>query len=90
MKKLIWFVLISLLLLSLGFTATAGGNLVLDWWTVDGGGGVSSGGDYTMAGTIGQADAGMLGGGNYALQGGFWGFASTGGTIYLPMIHRGP
>jgi hypothetical protein len=44
----------------------------LDWWTVDGGGGTSTGGVYTVSGTIGQPDAGVMSGGNYSLTGGFW------------------
>jgi hypothetical protein len=47
----------------------------IDWYTVDGGGGTSSGGAYTLSGTIGQPDAGTLAGGNYLLEGGFWGGA---------------
>jgi hypothetical protein len=46
----------------------------IDWYTVDGGGGTSGGGNYTLSGTIGQSDAATtpLSGGNYTLQGGFW------------------
>jgi hypothetical protein len=44
----------------------------IDWWTVDGGGGVSDGGEYTLQGTIGQPDAGSINGGDYTLDGGFW------------------
>src|SRR5207253_9256822 len=44
----------------------------IDWFTIDGGGGTSSGGNYTLSGTIGQPDAGTLSGGNYTLEGGFW------------------
>ena len=46
----------------------------ISWWTVDGGGGVSqsTGGEYTLQGTIGQADAGSSQGGDYGLEGGFW------------------
>jgi len=44
----------------------------IDWYTIDGGGGTSSGGSYTLSGTIGQPDAGTLSGGNYTLKGGFW------------------
>ena len=46
----------------------------IDWYTVDGGGGTSTGGNYTLSGTIGQSDAATttLSGGNYTLQGGFW------------------
>jgi hypothetical protein len=50
-------------------------NYKIDWYTIDGGGGTSSGGGYTLIGTIGQPDAGMLAGGNYSLYGGFWGGA---------------
>jgi hypothetical protein len=44
----------------------------IDWHTIDGGGGTSSGGTYTLSGTIGQPDAGTMTGGDYTLQGGFW------------------
>jgi hypothetical protein len=44
----------------------------IDWFKVAGGGGVSTGGVYSVSGTIGQPDAGSLSGNNYALQGGFW------------------
>ena len=47
----------------------------LDWWTVDGGGGTSTGGQYSLSGTIGQPDAGITSGGSYTLLGGFWGVA---------------
>jgi hypothetical protein len=44
----------------------------LDWSTLDSGGGQSSGGAYTVAGTIGQTDTTKLTGGAYTLTGGFW------------------
>jgi hypothetical protein len=44
----------------------------LDWWTIDGGGGASTGGVYTVEGTVGQPEAGQLSGGAFALTGGFW------------------
>ena len=41
--------------------------------TVDGGGAVqSSGGAYTLSGTIAQPDAGLASAGAYVLTGGFW------------------
>ena len=47
---------------------------VVDWFTIDGGGGTSSGGSFSVTGTIGQPDAGQpLSGGPYSLVGGFWG-----------------
>jgi hypothetical protein len=45
----------------------------IDWFTVDGGGGTSTGGVYAVSGTIGQPDAGaVMTGGPYSLSGGFW------------------
>jgi hypothetical protein len=45
----------------------------IDWSTIDGGGGTSTGGVYSVTGTIGQPDAGAtMSGGNYSLDGGFW------------------
>jgi hypothetical protein len=51
-------------------------NYTIAWFTIDGGGGASTGGLYSVSGTIGQPDAGStMSGGNYALQGGFWSIA---------------
>ena len=45
----------------------------IDWYKVAGGGGTSTGGTYTVNGTIGQPDAsGAMSGGNYSVTGGFW------------------
>jgi formylglycine-generating enzyme required for sulfatase activity len=45
----------------------------MDWYTIDGGGGQSAGGQYVLTGTIGQPDAGYLeAGSSYELLGGFW------------------
>ncbi len=71
----------TLFLLSLlALSATGGGlrvgaqNYSLDWGKVAGGGGTSTGGVYTVSGTIGQADAStaVMSGGNFTLTGGFW------------------
>ena len=64
----------------------------LSWSTVDGGGETfSSGGVYTLGGTAGQPDAGLLTGGSYTLGGGFWGggtVAAPEDVIYLPLVTR--
>jgi len=63
----------------------------LNWWTVDGGGQTfSSGNGYTLGGTAGQADAGVLSGGGYTVGGGFWGGAAAVDTqkVYLPLVLR--
>ena len=53
------------------FTAPAQ-SFSIDWFTIDGGG-TSTGGVYSVSGTIGQPDAGeTMIGGNYSLTGGFW------------------
>lgn len=44
----------------------------LNWSTIDGGGGRSSGGQYVLTGTIGQPDAAYSSSGNYQVLGGFW------------------
>ena len=47
----------------------------------------STGGAYSLGGTIGQSDAGLLAGPGYQLSGGFW----TGSglyRVYLPVILR--
>jgi hypothetical protein len=51
-----------------------GGVYSIPWSTIDGGGVInSSGGTYTLSGTIGQPDAGAtMTGGSYSLTGGFW------------------
>src|SRR5262245_32731291 len=45
----------------------------LSWRTIDGGGAMfSTGGSFTLGGTIGQPDAGRVSGGAFSLSGGFW------------------
>jgi len=44
----------------------------LSWYTIDGGGGKSSAGQYTVMGTIAQHDVAYSAGGDYELLGGFW------------------
>jgi hypothetical protein len=63
----------------------------LPWWTVDGGGGTSAGGAYSLSGTIGQPDAGLMSGGDYTLGGGFWGggeLQAAQSFVYLPITTR--
>ena len=66
----------------------------IDWFTIDGGGGTSTGGAYSVSGTIGQPDAGgPITGGNYSLTGGFWvlPFAvQTPGSPTLTIVPFGP
>ena len=70
MKTLTFLVPLALLLAS-PFTAKAP-PYEITWFAIAGGGGTSSGGSYTLSGTIGQSAAGQLTGGSYVLEGGFW------------------
>jgi hypothetical protein len=58
----------------------------LDWHTIDGGGGTSTGGVYAISGTIGQPDAGKLNGGPYSLSGGFWSVTDVIQTPGAPLL----
>ncbi|MDB6108458.1 MAG: hypothetical protein JWR69_208 [Pedosphaera sp.] len=60
--------------LILCFSTTAfAQNYSINWYKIAGGGGTSTGGVYSVSGTIGQHDAGgPMTGGNYSLTGGFW------------------
>src|SRR5882724_2984149 len=62
-------------------------NYSIDWFTIDGGGGTSSGGQYTLSGTIGQPDAGTMSGGNFTLDGGFWGGVFAVQQVGAPTLH---
>jgi hypothetical protein len=45
----------------------------IDWFKIAGGGGTSTGGVYSVSGTIGQPEAGgPLTNGQYSVTGGFW------------------
>jgi hypothetical protein len=63
-----------ILSLLIGLTAcAASAQYSIDWYKISGGGGTSTGGLYSMSGTIGQPDAGgPMSAGNFSLTGGFW------------------
>ena len=64
----------------------------IPWYKVSGGGGTSTGGVYSVSGTIGQPDAsGPLTGGNYSLTGGFWSLyaVQTPGAPLLTITYAG-
>ena len=49
----------------------ARGDYEITWHSIDGGGSTSTGGSYSLIGTIGQADTGISSGNEYVLSGGF-------------------
>jgi hypothetical protein len=83
-------IILVLVIAGVAYAATNGYNN--DWWTVDGGGGTSQGGDYAISGTIGQPDTSpLMSGGEYTVVGGFWGGALTPPSpnlVYLPLVIR--
>ena len=66
--------------------SAAAQNYSIDWFTIDGGGGTSTGGVFSVSGTIGQPDAGAMSGGNYSLVGGFWGIVAAVQTPGAPLL----
>ncbi len=72
MLRINHLVVVILAVLALAASA-ASAQLSLPWYTIDGGGGTSTGGTFTLSGTIGQPDAGgPMTGGTFSLTGGFW------------------
>jgi len=76
-----------LCLLLPGVFAARAQSYSINWYTVDGGGGTSTGGVYSVSGTIGQPDAsGPMSGGNYSVTGGFWSLLSVVQTPGAPVL----
>ncbi len=60
----------------------------INWYKVAGGGGASTGGVYSVSGTIGQHDAGQpMTGGTYSLTGGFWSLIAVVQTPGAPTLY---
>jgi hypothetical protein len=63
----------------------------IDWHTIDGGGGTSTGGVYAVSGTIGQPDAGpTMTNGQYAVTGGFWALPTVVQVTGAPTLQIAP
>ena len=82
------------LLLALPLPAFGQTNYTVDWFTIDGGGGTSTGGSFTLSGSVGQPDAGAaMTGGGFTLVGGFWAApmaVQTPGAPALTVMRAGP
>jgi len=84
MKKLIAHLALLFLLLALPAAAQT---YSINWFTVDGGGGTSTGGVYSVSGTIGQPDAGAtMTNGQFAVTGGFWALPTAVQIIGGPVL----
>jgi hypothetical protein len=59
----------------------------IPWYKISGGGGSSSGGPFTLVGTIGQPAAGMsMSGGNFSVTGGFWSIIAAVQSVGAPTL----
>ena len=78
-------------LFSLGVISLARAQYAIDWSTIDGGGGTSTGGVYSVSGTIGQPDADApMAGGQYSVTGGFWVLPTAVQSSDAPTLFIGP
>jgi hypothetical protein len=64
-------VLLTLLAAAGAGNAQSGGVFDLGWSSIDGGGQTSQGGQFKLAGVVGQPDVGVASGGLFGLSGGF-------------------
>ena len=83
MTRILYAAILNLTLLAVPslVPAQSGGGFDLPWSTIDGGGGMNStGGLFSLSGTIGQPDAQIppvMSGGTFELTGGFWPVANV-------------
>ena len=81
MKRVITTLSLTLIFLisAIALAQSSGVDFAITKSTIDNGGGTSSNGEYTITGTIGQADANpqISTGGEFALAGGFWADATV-------------
>ena len=90
-RNALLFALLLTALTSLTALGQVGGVFDLSWLAFAGGG-ASSGGGYTLAGAIGQAEGGSMAGGAYHLSSGFGAGSGQpsgvppGRSIYLPLV----
>ena len=60
MKTFGFPILLTALLLGVGANSLPAQSYSIDWFTIDGGGGTSTGGVFAVSGTLGQPDAGKI------------------------------
>jgi hypothetical protein len=93
--KIIILMAIGFILLPSVFCLRASGqSYTIDWYKIAGGGGTSTGGTYSVSGTIGQPDAsGAMTGGGYSVTGGYWALINVvqmPGVPKLLIVPNGP
>jgi len=82
-----WRIFVAALAFVMFISIASAQSYSIDWYKISGGGGSSTGGVYSVSGTIGQHDAGeQMTGGSYSLTGGFWALISVVQTPGLPNL----
>ncbi len=71
-RRVAWYCLPVLSLVPIAAASAGGGALSIEWSSIDAGGGVSSGGGFVLAGSLGQHDAGPMSASGFEVAGGFW------------------
>jgi hypothetical protein len=67
--------------------AASAQSYAIDWHKIAGGGGTSTNGQYSLSGTLGQADAGgPMTNGQYSVTGGFWALPTAVQTEGAPTL----
>jgi len=71
--------ILTILITTIAFAQSSGGDFTLVKSTIDNGGGTSSGGEFSITGTIGQPDANrqISTGVGFSVAGGFWANANV-------------
>jgi len=93
MRRWIGTAAIVLLILAIFSVVLAqSGHFDLSWHSVDGGGGISNGGDFAIYSSIGQTDTDTMSGGAFTLDGGFLSAPVLPGmkgiSVYMPLLSR--
>lgn len=92
MKRfLMIFFVVSMLFLTMLLSAQAQSEgYAITWFILSAGGGTSANGNYQLEGTAGQPEAAMatMRGGEFVLDGGFWGGETQNQQVFLPLITR--
>ena len=71
LRRMLW------LAISCGALALNAQHYTIDWFTVDGGGGVSRGSRFSIIGSVGEAGPAQMSGTRFAIEGGFLGAAAS-------------
>ena len=86
--KILILALVLALFLAVAGGALANGGVERPRWVLSGGASDAAVGGTTLRATLGQPVVGVVSGGDVTLGQGFWGGATSGYNIYLPLVMR--